>query len=437
MTVTVDAEPRTSTPVPQGRGRWRLTLHRRVFMPLNYWIGNPAPTWNQTIVSELSSAHDRKLTQKWDGTAELAFSLDGRSDDAANILELAHDVYAWRWSTELGRDVCVFRGPIQQADDTVTPERHAVTFTCHDYLSMLERRILTSTLSWTNVDQDTIVSNLLTWAAWLVQSSSGTANFNTAGFLPIQSRPVDPSGNPRGASGQIRQRTYYGNATYLEQLDLLSKVAGGFDYDVQPEPEAGRQGFTAGFDAFRVFYPYQGSDRTAQLSFVYGSNVASVQRSFSSVDFANYVRELGNNSSADPNVAQLYAEAWTSEATSTTPTVGLWMLGNNLADINLQTTLNEHAQGDIGLTSLPAPTYTVGLTPDTYRWGNPAMGDNVPLIVQSGRLNINTTVRVLGITYTVGNDGQETVDLTVGRPQPNLRSAFHRITRDINALTRR
>ena len=254
----------------------------------------------------------------------------------------------------------------------------------------------------TNVDQDTIVSNLLTWAAWLVQSSSGAANFNTAGFLPIQSRAVDPSGNPRGASGQIRQRTYYGNATYLEQLDLLSKVAGGFDYDVQPEPEAGRAGFTAGFDAFRVFYPYQGSDRTAQLSFVYGSNVASVQRSFSSVDFANYVRELGNN----------------------------------LADINLQTTLNEHAQGDIGLTSLPAPTYTVGLTPDTYRWGNPAMGDVVPLIVQSGRLNINPTVRVLGITYTVGNDGQETVDLTVGRPQPNLRSAFHRITRDINALTR-
>jgi len=149
------------------------------------------------------------------------------------------------------------------------------------------------------------------------------------------------------------------------------------------------------------------------------------------------VRELGNNSSADPNVAQLYAEAWTSEATSTTPTVGLWMLGNNLADINLQTTLNEHAQGDIGLTSQPAPTYTVGLTPETYRWGNPAMGDNVPLIVRSGRLNINTTVRVLGITYTVGNDGQETVDLTVGRPQPNLRSAFHRITRDINALTRR
>ena len=49
------------------------------------------------------------------------------------------------------------------------------------------------------------------------------------------------------------------------------------------------------------------------------------------------------------------------------------------------------------------------------------MGDVVPLIVQSGRLNVNTNVRVVGITYAIGDDGQEDVTLTVGRPRYHLR----------------
>ena len=39
------------------------------------------------------------------------------------------------------------------------------------------------------------------------------------------------------------------------------------------------------------------------------------------------------------------------------------------------------------------------------------MGDIVPLVIQTGRLNVNTTIRVLGIAYDIGDDGQEDVDL--------------------------
>ena len=52
------------------------------------------------------------------------------------------------------------------------------------------------------------------------------------------------------------------------------------------------------------------------------------------------------------------------------------------------------------------------------------MGDVVPLIIQSGRLNVNTTIRVVGITYDIGDDGQEDVTLTLGRPDTTLFDIF-------------
>jgi hypothetical protein len=67
------------------------------------------------------------------------------------------------------------------------------------------------------------------------------------------------------------------------------------------------------------------------------------------------------------------------------------------------------------------------------------MGDTVPLIVQSGRLDDYYTpgVRVLGITYAIGDDGQEDVTLTVSRPAQSLGGILAAGDRDLKALTRR
>jgi hypothetical protein len=65
------------------------------------------------------------------------------------------------------------------------------------------------------------------------------------------------------------------------------------------------------------------------------------------------------------------------------------------------------------------------------------MGDSVTLVVRSGRLNVNTTVRVVGITYDVGDDGEENVSLTVGRTSPSLGAILAGYSADINALARR
>ena len=63
------------------------------------------------------------------------------------------------------------------------------------------------------------------------------------------------------------------------------------------------------------------------------------------------------------------------------------------------------------------------------------MGDTVQLVVDSGRLHTKEWVRIVGITYDIGDDGQEDVTLEVKRaraevPRPHAISrAAHRCPR--------
>ena len=112
----LELEPLAGTPIPSGRGRWRLTLHRRNFSTAR---------WDQTIAGELSSAYSRSLEQELDSPAELRFTIDGRAPDAAAVLELQHEVIAWRWDEQRGADVAVFRGPVDHSEDHVSEQAHA------------------------------------------------------------------------------------------------------------------------------------------------------------------------------------------------------------------------------------------------------------------------------------------------------------------------
>jgi hypothetical protein len=411
-------------PVPAGRGRWRLTVHRRVY-------GSGA-TPKTTGVAELVDARSRRLETNWCQAAQLTFTLDGRSPDAATILELVHDVIAWRWDDQTGIDIPMFRGPVTQSEDQLTDSDHTVNFTVHDYLAMLTRRILTSPtpLNFTQTDQDTIAAALLTKATRPV-ASSGADVFWPGSSLPLAFAAVGPDGSNRSNSGRLRDRSYLGGATIGELLDNLAKVINGFDYDVLPRSDLN------GTDQLRVFYPSQGVTRTAP-ALAYGSTVASVTRTVNSTDYSNYWRIIGNNGNSDQNAAQMYAEAWNSDANNVGVfPVGLWMSQDNSSDVNIQSTLNERAQGNLALTGILMPTYTLGLRPGAYTYGNPNIGDTLPLIIQSGRLNVNDTVRVVGIVYDVGDDGQEDVEITVARPQVTLAQILKSAHRDVNALARR
>jgi hypothetical protein len=412
-------------PVPAGRGRWRFTVHTRVFAQ------PPCSTWQQTIRAELVSARGRRLETAWNAPAQLTFTLDGRSAPAALVQELQTDVYAWRWDDRTGADVAVFRGVVTNAEDQISEQDHAVTVTCHDYLSMLERRFELGATSRviTQVDQDSIAAQLVALGA-----AGPWHGFNPGALVPLVVARVNPDGTARAAlSGVLRDRTYVGGTTFGTELDELAKVTGGFDYDVIPEAAAGGLA-GAGADVVRVFYPYQGVARS-DVVLEYGASVSTVARTVNSADYANYVRVIGNKASADAAAAQLVGEASNPDAAA--GVVGAWGMSENASDVSLQATVNQRAAGDLAIYGVLVPSYTLGLRPGTYTYGSPNMGDTVPLVIQSGRLDVADYVRVVGITYDVNDDGDETVSVVVGRPLPRFLGLLAKTNRTVNALARR
>jgi len=409
-----------TTPVPSDRGRWRFTLHQRVYTPT---------PWQQTIVAVLTDVRSRRLEQGWNAAAQLSFSIDGRSSQAALIQELATEVIAWRWDEQIGADRPMFRGVIDHGEDTLSEQAYTINFVAHDLLGIIGRRYLTGTVTYTQTDQDLIVANLLSLAV-NAHAGDGTS-FLPGSWLAVSASITNPDGTIRGQySGQLRDRTYTGSTAIGQSVDDLAKVIGGFDYDIRPL-------FSDTVDALRVFYPTQGVTRS-DIVLMYGATVSALTRTVASTDYANYQRVLGNNGNSDPSVPQLAAEAWDNNATpGVVGSVGLWQATDSAADVTDQATLAQKAHGDLNLSGLLVPSYSLTMRPGAYSYGNPNLGDTVPLIVLAGRLNVNTTIRVLGITYAISDDGAEDVTLTVGRPLSTLADLFTRADRDVDALTRR
>jgi hypothetical protein len=409
-------------PVPQGRGRWRVTLHSR------QW---GLALWMDTLIAELIDARGRRLDQAWNESAQFTFTVNGESPEARLVLELATDVMAWRWDDQTGADVCMFRGVIGQAEDEITEQSATVTFTCHDYYAMLARRFLTSTLNFSAVSQDTLVNNVIALASHITSSSGQT--FQPGAYLPLVTSYRNPDGSIRADSNIPRDRNYVGSTSLQEIIDDLAAVIDGFDFAVVPSGQ-----FTSvGADQFQVFYPNQGVLR-GDLVLNYGTTISSLTRSVNSTDYANYVRVLGNNGDSDPDTPQLYAEAWNTDSNNVSVNpVGLWMMADAASDVSVQSTLQDKANGDLALAGVLLPSYTLTMRPGAYSWGFPRMGDTVPLIINRGRLNVNTTIRVLGISYEIGDDGEEDVSLTVGRPATDFYDTASQAARDISALVRR
>jgi hypothetical protein len=432
-------------PVPAGRGHWRLTLHQRVYS---------AQPVTATVISELSEARNRKLVRVANTPAVFTFDLDGQRPAARYISELGTEVIAWRWDDTTGVDVCYFRGPITATSDTLDEQSHTVTVTATDYLGLFARRISTQVTAavYGGVDQDLCVNQMV--YTGIAVGTSGGLTLTPANYLPLwpgiyngYSTPVNPDGTSRPTyTGTNRTFTLQGNTVILTAIDDFSKLAGAgaaaggraFEYDVAPLEQTVVGAGNATYDALRNFYPAQGVARTSPALY-YPGNVTALSRQVTSADYTNYWRTIGNNQNANQNVAQYWGEAWTNDARAgQAGAVGLWMSGDSAADqIDNTNWLPQVAQGQLNIYSVLLPTYTLTLAPGFYYEKAFAMGDTLPLIVQSGRLNVNTTVRVVGLTFETTDDGTEVVTLTVGRPPTSLADMLSAQAADIRALSRR
>jgi hypothetical protein len=396
------------------------------------------------MISELTGARSVRLEQQLNTSAQLQVTLDGRSEEAALIRELQQDLWLWRWDEAQGRDVPYFQGVIAQAEDQLTEQAYTLNLTCHDYLSLLTRRYTTRTLTYTNVDQDDIAAGLLSEAA-NTRTTDGVTSFMPGSYLPLLATRVAGDGSARSnRSGLLRTRTYVGSTELGTAFDQLAHVqgavgaVGAFDYDAMPGT---RQSVSSGRDdtgLLRIFYPSQGQARNDVLE--YGATLSTVARTVNSADYANFIRSLGNNGQSDPLAAQLYAERWNNDANNVPVTpVGLWMdAPNGSADINVPATLNETAQGALNYEGVLEPSYALGLAPGAYYDGMFGMGDTMPVVIQAGRLNVSgALVRIVGIAFDVGDDGEENVSITVGRPLTTLADMLIDAQRELDALARR
>lgn len=412
--------------VPAGRSRWRVLIAERPWA-----LGNRGP-----IVGEIMDARSRRLEQAFNKPAAFYFTVDGNSPTARLIRELAQEVLVFRWNEAEGKDEPMFRGVITQSQDILSEQRHSVNFVAHDYLGIIGRRFATRHYSFRQRDQDEIAEWFINWG----YAPSSGVDWGASASMPVTIARVAPDGSQPGGtlrpySGRLRDREYPPQSNALECLDNLANVINGFDYDLIPEPLGpGRPGDFRNRDWLRIFYPYRGVPRY-DWAFVWGSTVSTVSRSVNSALYANYVRVVGQS---EPDEPQVFAEAWSTDATDLISNPGgFWPRAESASDVTDLIALAEKAAGSLESLGLLVPAYSLGLRPGAYTREAFHIGDSVNLRINSGRLDVNTWVRVLALTFGIGEDGQEDIGVDVGRPSPTFLGLFQGADQRISALERR
>jgi hypothetical protein len=318
-------------------------------------------------VEELTEARSRRIEFALDDSAKASWTLPGRHPQTPLVDELATDLVVSRDS------VAIFRGRVNASDDSVSPTVHTCTFSAADYRGVLDRRIIWpgSTASYVQVDQAAIAADLIN-------------DTQVLGPLGIQT-PTTPT-------GVKRDRTYESGASIGELIGNLGRCENGFDWDISPGL------------VFRVWWPARGTTTPSWVG-EYGRNVSDVRRTVASGDYANAIRFSGKDAVTPPPVTRVV----------TPGNEGRWEDQRGNTDVTTTAQLNEQANGAILAASVIQPSYSLTLVPGAWTPATVWLGDTIRLIVNSGRLAVDTTTRVVGVGIDIGESGEETVSLQLGR----------------------
>lgn len=342
---------------------------------------------------ELTAARSRRLILRLRAPSEATLSIDGRHEEAAVLDELVTDLYIRRGGRLL------YRGRVGATSDSVDSAGHSMQVSTADYRAMLQRRILydADTLQWLATDKATI--------AWqLIQQTQA----RTAGNLGIT--------NGTTPLGVAIDRTWEAGASIGESIQEIAEEGAGFDWDIDPSTMA------------LQVWAERGSADGVVLDL--GGLVSSVRRHVDPSAYANAIRVNG-----DPALLDI---ATRDAADLATRPEGRWDGQFGDTTIRDAVTLGRRADWRISEAQVLQPTYTVTLRPG--KWEGPDhiwLGDTCRLVVRSGRLSVNTTLRVYEISVTLDDNSTETIDLTLGAPRLDLRSQFAAQSLRLEQLERR
>ena len=326
-------------------------------------VGGPAPSGSPQ--RELTGLRARQVTWRVDGHGWAQFELDGRSEEAVEVVELESDLWIWR------DGVLLFRGRVTSGFDEVDENRHRVQFTAKDYRGMLAHRYVGEAgAEYVGVDQGQI--------AWDLIDQSQQRDGGDWGV-------TDGVGS---TSGTLRDRTGILPGTQvLGLVESLGRVSGGFEWDISPEL------------ALRRWYPTRGTYTGVVLD--WGGTIARFQRTITAEQFSSAPMATGGEGTV-PVVAEAVD-------VDTDPR-GRWELARSYPSITNQSTLDARAPWLLDQLGVLRPQHQLVFTQG--RWDGPDhvwIGDTVALSLRSGRLAVDGAHRVLELGVVLDDSGRETV----------------------------
>jgi hypothetical protein len=327
-----------------------------------------------THLGDLIGAKSRTLSFPINAPATAKWTSRGDDPGALLTIELATDLMAYRNSQ------LMFRGRVGATGDDIDANTHKVDWSAVSYRGMLARREIwpTSTKTFTGVDQATIAWTLINDTQALPDGDLGITNGSSA-------------------TGTTRDRTYEAGKPIGEALDELSQVIGGFDWDISPALE------------FQLWPAPDYRGATLGWAAVFGDTISRVKRA---VDPATFATDLYGT--AGDGTTPI-----TRSATSRGP-AGRWESTVSWSDVTVQGTLVEHTEASLAEAENLAPSYQLTVAPGTWTPADAWLGDTVRFVCRKGRLNVDTTGRIVQVDITVSDDGDEQAVLTLDRRPVSL-----------------
>jgi hypothetical protein len=220
-------------------------------------------------------------------------------------------------------------------------------------------------------------------------------------------------------TGIVRDRLYQVGDSIGDRIRELSEVEAGFDWDIIATSASALQ--------FRTWHEERGVSRGVVLE--YGGAVVSAQRQVTATEYANAIRYTG----ADTTIPD---EREASDLA--TRVEGRWDAVYADTGLTTQDALNGRAHWRLKQSQTVRPTWSVILRRGFWRGPDHIwLGDPVRLVVYSGRLRVDTIVRVYELGFTLDADGGEQIELTLNGPKVDFRRPPAIADRRIENLERR
>ena len=135
------------------------------------YLGPPGPPWRITAVSrwpsntpqgDLTDVYSRRITFDLLKPGTMSLVISGKSPQIAWLNALTSDLVAYRWNGASGAYVPMYRGVINHSEDEISAAgTHTVTLNSTDYRGVLARRTLRDGVTWTNIEQSSIMQSLV------------------------------------------------------------------------------------------------------------------------------------------------------------------------------------------------------------------------------------------------------------------------------------